>query len=366
MTRVTSKLSNLISLAAAAGMAVSPIALAAQDAPAAGQAPAAPEQPASRADTEPTPFGLPDSVTLLGEADPNMRTATAVVNGHVVTGTDVNHRVALLLAANEQELSAEDLQTVRMQVLRNLIDETLQIQAAAALDIPVEQEEVDQSYMRLAGQNFGQNPDAMDAYLISVGSSPVSLKRQIQGEIAWQKLIRRNVAPFVNVSEEEVREVLGRLEASRGTEEYRLGEIYLAASPENAATVEQNARNLVEQLRAGGSFMAYARQFSQASTAAVGGDLGWVRLAQLPAALGEAAQQLQPGQLVGPVAIPGGYSILVLIDKRQVLMADPRDAVLSLKQISMDFQPGMKSGRGSRTRSAIHSAGPVDPRLRRR
>ena len=96
----------------------------------------------------------------------------------------------------------------------------------------------------------------------------------------------------------------------------------------------------MEQLRQGGSFVAYARQFSEASTAAVGGDLGWIRLPQLKnAQLEAAAQQMQPGQLVGPIAIPGGYSILYLIDKRQVLTADPRDALLSLKQIQISFAP---------------------------
>lgn len=39
--------------------------------------------------------------------------------------------------------------------------------------------------------------------------------------------------------------------------------------------------------------------------------------------------------------IPGGFSILYLIDKRQVLTADPRDALLSLKQIQISFEPGM-------------------------
>jgi peptidyl-prolyl cis-trans isomerase SurA len=50
---------------------------------------------------------------------------------------------------------------------------------------------------------------------------------------------------------------------------------------------------------------------------------------------------MQAGQLAGPIEIPGGFSILYLIDKRQVLMADPRDAVLSLKQISINFAPGI-------------------------
>ena len=38
--------------------------------------------------------------------------------------------------------------------------------------------------------------------------------------------------------------------------------------------------------------------------------------------------------------MPGGFDILYLIDKRQVLTADPRDAVLALKQISIAFPKG--------------------------
>jgi peptidyl-prolyl cis-trans isomerase SurA len=80
---------------------------------------------------------------------------------------------------------------------------------------------------------------------------------------------------------------------------------------------------------------------TRSSNAAVGGDLGWIQLAQLKNAELEAvAREMNPGQLVGPIRIPGGFSILYLIDKRQVLMADPRDAVLSLKQIQITFDPG--------------------------
>jgi len=181
----------------------------------------------------------------------------------------------------------------------------------------------------------------MDQYLAGIGSSAASLKRQIHGELAWQRLLRRNIQPFINVSEEEVNELLERLEASRGTDEYRLGEIFLSATSENSQAVFENAKRIVEQLQNGGSFVGYARQFSEASTAAVGGDLGFVRLATLPSELATVAREMQVGQLVGPIQIPGGFSILYLIDKRQVLMADPRDALLSLKQISVSFEPGV-------------------------
>ncbi|WP_287447492.1 peptidylprolyl isomerase [Altererythrobacter sp.] len=287
------------------------------------------------------PLGIPADISLLGEANPNVRTATAIVNGHVITGTDVDQRVALVTSASNNQLTEEELRRLQMQVLRNLIDETLQIQAAAAQEIEVTRAEVDDRYNTLAAQNFGQDPSAMDEYLISIGSSPASLKRQIEGELAWSNLLRRNISPFVNVSEEEVNEVLKRMEESRGTEEYRLGEIFLAATPENRNAVLENGQQIMQQLREGGSFVAYARQFSQASTAAVGGDLGFVRLGQLPPELASVAAGMQAGQLAGPIEIPGGFSILYLIDKRQVLMADPRDAVLSLKQISINFAPGI-------------------------
>ncbi len=296
----------------------------------------------ARAQVE-TPQGaisIPENVTIFGKNDPNVRRAAVVVNGEIITGTDIDQRLALILAANEGKVGEEEMKRLRMQVLRNLMDETLQIQEARSNDIEIPEEEVDQTYARVAQQNFNQTAPALNAYLTRIGSSPASLKRQIRGELAWQRLLRRNVQPFVNVSEEEVKELMERLRAAKGTEEFRIGEIFLSATPETQTSVFENGKRIVEQLRQGGSFVAYARQFSEASTAAVGGDLGWIRLAQLPAELASAARELAPGQLVGPVQIRGGFSILYLIDKRQVLTADPRDALLSLKQISISFPAG--------------------------
>ena len=290
--------------------------------------------------TAENPFGLPDEVTLFGKASPDVRTATAIVNGFVITGTDIDERVALVTSASDVDVTEEELLRLRVQVLRNLIDETLKIQAAEAQKVSPQPEEINRTYAQLAEQNFQGEPKKMDEYLINSGSSPKALKRQIEGEMAWENLLRRNIMPFVNVSAEEVNDVLARLEASRGTDEYRLGEIYLSATTENRAAVAQNARQIMQQLEAGGSFVAYARQFSEATTAVVGGDLGWVRLGQLPSQLANVVRQMQPGQLNGPIEIPGGFSIVYLINKRQVLMADPAEAMLTLQQITITFAPG--------------------------
>jgi peptidyl-prolyl cis-trans isomerase SurA len=67
----------------------------------------------------------------------------------------------------------------------------------------------------------------------------------------------------------------------------------------------------------------------------------------LPTSMASAVATMQPGQLVGPVEVPGGFSIIYLIDKRQVLTADPRDAILSLKQIALEFAPGTSEAKAT-------------------
>ena len=284
---------------------------------------------------------IPDDIVLYGKADLGLRKPTAVVNGDIITGTDVEQRMALVIASNQGKIDKDEIGRLRLQLLRNLIDETLEIQEAKSQSLTIDDSEVEDQYARIAAEKFPSDPNGLDAYLVKIGSSPASLKRQILGEIAWQRVLRRNVQPFVSVSEAEVKEVLDRMQASKGTEEYRIGEIFLSATPESHDTVGQTARQIVDQLKKGGSFVAYARQYSEASTAAVGGDLGWISPAQLPGELAAVAHDLPAGGLAGPIEVRGGYSIIYMIDKRQVLTADPRDAILALKQITINMPAGI-------------------------
>jgi peptidyl-prolyl cis-trans isomerase SurA len=301
-------------------------------------------------------LNIPDNMQLYGKFDPNVRKPTAIVNDTVITGTDVDQRVALIVAANQLKLTDDDRMKLRTQILNQLIDESLQIQEAKANDITITQAELTQSFSGVA-KNFKKSPDDMRVYLRQVGSSERSLKRQIEGELAWQRFLRRRVEPNVNVGEEEVKAILDRLQASRGTEEYHVNEIYLSATPERAAQVAGTLRQMIEKIQKGEApFGYFARSFSEASTRAVGGDLGWVRSSQLPDALGKAADTMQVGQIAGPIEVPGGFSILYLVDKRQVLTADPRDARLSLKQLTVRFPPGTTQATASSRVSAFATA----------
>lgn len=293
-----------------------------------------------QAQTPQAGLNLPQNLQIFGNVDPNIRKPTAIVNDAVITGTDVDQRMNMITGLRGLQIRDEERDQLRLQVLRQIIDETLQIQEAKNNEITVTPQEIDQSFARVS-RNFERTPDQMRAYLTQIGSSERSLKRQIEGELAWQRLLRRRVEPFISVGEEEVKAIIDRLEQAKGTEEYNLREIYLSAPPERQAEVTQAMRTMVEKMRGGAPFEYFASNVSEASTRAVGGDLGWVRPAMLPEPLARAAAEMQVGQIAGPVEVPGGYSLLYLVDKRTVLGSDPRDAKLSLRQLALKFPAGL-------------------------
>ena len=329
--KVAARISKfLVAAAAVTGASVA----AAQSAQAPAPAPTQSQQRNSA-----TGLRLPSEVTVFGGAIPSVVKASAIVNGTVITQTDIDQRLALLAISQGGPIPKEELERLRVQVLRNLIDESLQIQAARAAEITVADSDIDRTVARVAG-NLKQTPEQMAAYLKANGSSIRSMRRQIEGEIAWQRLQRAKIESRVSVGDEEVKAVIDRMNAAKGTEEFRVGEIFLTATPANQTEVLANAQKIIAALQQGGSFAGYARQFSEASTAAVGGDLGWVRPEQLPESLSSVVRQMGPGQLSQPIPVQGGFSILAVQDTRKVLTADPRNAELSLKQVSIAFPAG--------------------------
>jgi len=296
------------------------------------------QQEAPQANSTAT-LNLPQNPQLFGGAMPSVIKATAIVNGEVITQTDVDQRLALMSIANNVPIPADQIDRLRQQILSNLIDETLQIQAARAEEIEITDTDIDKTVARVAG-NAKQSPEQMASYLKSRGSSIKSIRRQIMGEMAWRRLQSKKIESTVSIGDDEVQAVIDKLTKSKGTEEFRVGEIFISATSANDSEARAKAQRVFEALQQGGSFVGYARQMSEASTAAVGGDLGWVRPEQLPDELGTAVRQMRPGMVSAPIKLTGGYSIVAVQDVRKILTADPRDSVLTLKQVTVAFPAG--------------------------
>ncbi|MCH7861816.1 MAG: peptidylprolyl isomerase [Proteobacteria bacterium] len=282
---------------------------------------------------------LPRDLKLFGKADPNVRKPTAIVNDTVLTGTDVDQRLNLIIALNKLNLKPEERDQYRMMILRQLIDETLQIQEAKANEIKVDPKEIDQSFASVA-RRLQKTPEQMRAFLREVGASERTMRKQVEGEVAWSRLLRRKVD--INVSDEEAKAILDRLKAAQGSEEYHVYEIYMNATDDRKQEVYAGMQRIIQQMKEGAPFDYLAKTYSESSTKGQGGDLGWVRLAPgvLPDEMTKAVEEMQPGQVAGPIPLTTGFTVVYLADKRKVGMADPRGAKLSLRQITISFPKG--------------------------
>jgi peptidyl-prolyl cis-trans isomerase SurA len=242
----------------------------------------------------------------------------AVVNDDVITGLDLAVRTRMAILSSSLPDTPEMRNRVARQVLRAMIDERLMLQEAARQNVIVQQSEVDAELTKLAERN-GVTLDQFGAYLAQNGVLLEPLAEQVRATIAWSKLVSRQLRPRAVITEEDVDEVLRQAEEAKNQPQRRVSEIFLAVDgPAEEEEVRRSAERLIEQIRSGVPFSAVASQFSDAATAAVGGDVGWVLPGQLAPEVEETLEKMQDGDIAGPVRAAGGYYILQLRGQRSI------------------------------------------------
>lgn len=264
----------------------------------------------------------------------------AIVNDDVVSQYDLQARMHVVIASSGLRPSAQLQQQIGQQVLRNLIDERLQMQEAKKKSISVTQRDLKEAITRIEMQNRLPR-GSFDEFLKKNGMPREALIDQFRAQIAWNKLIRRVLLPRITVGDDEIEDILNRLKQRKGETEFRVSEIFLTIDQTSAAQdVMRTAQRLVEELRGGANFASVARQFSRTASAAAGGDLGWIQETTMNDDFRKVVVPLTKGTITDPIATPGGVQILSLVDKRRVLTGNPDDAVVELQQILLPVRNG--------------------------
>jgi peptidyl-prolyl cis-trans isomerase SurA len=269
----------------------------------------------------------------------NAQRIAAVVNDEVISVRDLNNRLSLLIATSNLEDRPETRRRLAPEVLRMLIDDVLKQQEAKRLNVVVGKEDVDQALARIERQS-NLPPGKLREALANAGVKLSTLIDQVEVEIAWVKAVTRLERGRITIGEDEIDNELARIQQSAGKPEFLVAEIFLPVDdPAKEGEVGKLAERLAQQIRNGASFPALARNFSQGASAAVGGDLGWVRLGQLGTELDAALQRLQPGQVSNPISTTSGYYLLALRERRVAQGLPASNAKVSLFQVYLPISP---------------------------
>ena len=205
----------------------------------------------------------------------------ARVNDDAITDFELAQRVLFAIRSSALADSPEMRQRLAPQLLRQMIDERVQIHDAKRLGVKVTEAELNQRVGEIE-RNAGLPRGGFRQYLQSIGVAYEVALQQIEATLAWAKIVRRKIRPQVEVSETEIDDALARMRGNVGKTESRVAEIFVPIDrAEQADEAKRSADRIMEQLRRGAPFGAVAQQFSQGVTAQQGGDLGWI----LPGAL---------------------------------------------------------------------------------
>ncbi len=264
----------------------------------------------------------------------------AVVNDDIISGYDLESRIALVLATSNLPDRPEVRKKLHGEVLSRLIDEKLQMQEAKRLGVKISPSEVNQAIQSIARQNK-LNMEKLKAVLAKTGADVAELEAQISAQSAWSKVIGRLIRSRVTISADEVKDRLAQIEAETGKPQFRIAEIFLPVeTPKAEREVEQMAGRLYRQIGQGADFKALARSFSRGGTAAVGGDLGWVMPSQIENEIREHLEKMQPGNVTPPIRTLTGFYIVVLVDTRINPGLETGETILDLSQLVLPVPPG--------------------------
>lgn len=257
----------------------------------------------------------------------------AIVNGEIITTIDLAQRTNLILFATGLPRTAEIASHYEPQVLRTMIDETLQTQAAEEAGIKPSARDRKAILDNMARENR-LAPDQLKDFLASKGVDISALERQLDANMAWTRLVERKFASQAIIGDDEIDDALTRIRENQGKPRNLVSEIFLQVEePGQDAQAKETALRILQQLRGGASFDALARAFSQDAAANKGGDLGWVGQGQLPDAIERELAHMNPGQIAGPLRSTDGYHIIALRDRQLAGGGAPSQVTVDLRQI---------------------------------
>lgn len=261
----------------------------------------------------------------------------ALVNDNVISLYDLNQRALLLaLSTRQSQISPEQMQILQRQAMNSLIDDRLKVQESREYDVIMTEDDLEGSFDNYASQ-FGISPEALEEQLQLAGIQKQSLLNQINGSLSWQGIVQGLLQPQVNITDDEVYNAIENLENNKGKFQYQVSEIFILVT-DNARKQESlaTANTIYEQLQNGAPFAALAQQFSQSSTAAVGGDMGYVMEENLPVEVREKIVTMEKGEISPPIETEDGIYVLQITDITQILTITEDDTIVNVKFFLFD------------------------------
>ena len=273
----------------------------------------------------------------------------ATVDGQKIFNVDVEKYYQNQTSGSEQQPVGEQATSLRLSILRELIDNEILMRRAEKLGLLATDEEVDRKLNEIKSP---YSKEEFEARLKEKKITVDDFKRDLRRSLTVEKVLNKEVTSKINVSDHDITDYYNAHKAEFNLIEpqYHLAQIWVTTAPnpqvhnlkndkaQNEAEARKKIQMLNNRLDSGEDFGTLAMNYSEdTETSGNGGDLGFTpesSLRNTDPVTRDAVSKLKPGQYspIIPVVNPMsrqvvGFRIVKLLAREpagQRELADPR------------------------------------------
>jgi peptidyl-prolyl cis-trans isomerase SurA len=273
----------------------------------------------------------------------------ATVDGRKIYRADVEKYYQNQTSGSDQHPAGEQATTLRLNILRELIDNEILMRRAEKLGLLATDDEVERKLNELKAPF---TKEEFDARLNDKKISLDDFKRDLRRSLTVDKVLNKEVTSKINISDQDITSYYNSHKAEFNLVEpqYHLAQIFVTTTPnpqvhnlkndkaQNEADARKKIQMLMNRLDSGDDFATLAMNYSEdTETSGNGGDLGFTpesSLKNTDPVTRDTVTKLKPGQyspvisVVNPVTKQFvGFRIVKLIAKEpagQRELSDPR------------------------------------------
>ncbi|EFG83639.1 peptidylprolyl isomerase [Novacetimonas hansenii] len=259
----------------------------------------------------------------------------AIVNGSVLTKRDVDTRGRLFALSSGLDVSKDVMVRLRPQIVRQLIDERLRMEAMLERHINVPVAQIAAAISGIEQRN-GMPENSLRNRLAQDSISLTTLIDQIRVQVGWSQVLRMETGSRGRITATEIQQRTDALKREDGKPQYMISEIFVPVEdPHHPETELKFTETIIQELREGAPFPIVAAQFSQSQSALEGGLLGWTQEDSLDPEVVEVARKMPDGAISNPIRVAGGYVIATVNNRRTV--GHEMATILNIHQAFLPF-----------------------------
>ena len=250
----------------------------------------------------------------------------AVVNDAIILDSELRVRLVPyqddVAGIPDPKERARRLDKLRTQVLDEMVNEELIVQAADEARIEVDSKEVDDALREVKGQNKLDDAGFQQA-LAAQGYTLAAYRADIRRQLTRYKAMNQIVAPKVSVTDDEVRARYDQMQRrSESVTAVRLSHILFALperpSEAEIAAAKAKAADAMSRVKAGEEFAKVATAVTDdAGTRAGGGELGWIERGSLDPQWEQTVFSMEQGEVRGPISGPTGLHVFFVSELKK-------------------------------------------------